>query len=773
MKRYFSLLLALSLTFVSAFSQVKISGSVIDSKSKQAVGFASLSLLKQDSTFVAAAAADDKGLFAFKNIAAGNYILSAYSIGYEKSFKNIVVSGNETNVVQISIGASSVVLKNVSVTGHTTIQKADRKLLIPSSDEIKVSNDGISLLQNMHLPRVTVDQINSTVTVPGGGDVQFRINGVQVTNTEIKALAPADIIRIEYHENPGMRYGDAAAVLDYITHHRNSGGSIALSTGNAPFQDLGWGENNVSAKVNNKNSEFSVNGYWGHRSINWYRENTETFNFPNKVLTREESGEPTRFKFDNGNYSANYNLNIPQRYMLNVNLRNSFEYTPNSFTDRNSLLYSSDNPTPLSITDHSSERSNAPALDVYFQKNLNRDQLLIFDVVGTYIDSHTSRLYQEIRNNEASTDIHSDVSGDKYSLIAEGIYEKTLKNGKLTAGLKHNQSFTSNEYTGNVTSNVDLKVAETYLYAEYLMQKGKFSYTYGLGLTRTYNSQGDLNNESYILRPKLHFNYNINKDMNFYYDGSVRSTSPSLSDLNNVVQDIDSLQIRKGNPDLKTVWFLSNKMDFNYNKGIFGFELFAHYLYYNKPMMEQITFNGDKFVQQNINQKAMHQIYTQATFNLKPWKDYIVLNFSPEFNRFISKGTDYTHTFSYWRTNTSVTMNYKGFFAGAEVYSRWENLWGEDIQYGEKMHIINFGYNKPHWNLAVMLFNPFSKRYDQSSENLSTLAPNTSYVYTDNLSGTFAIKFSMNLDFGRKFTAGNKRVNNQDTDSGIMSGTKN
>jgi hypothetical protein len=109
---------------------------------------------------------------------------------------------------------------------------------------------------------------------------------------------------------------------------------------------------------------------------------------------------------------------------------------------------------------------------------------------------------------------------------------------------------------------------------------------------------------------------------------------------------------------------------------------------------------------------------------------------------------------------------------GAEIYSRWDNLWGEDIEYGEKMHIITAGYNKPRWNVTAMMFNPFSKRYDQSNSNLSKLTPNSSYVYTDNLAGTFIIQFSMNINFGRKFKAGDKRLNNDDSDSGIMSGTK-
>ena len=189
-------------------------------------------------------------------------------------------------------------------------------------------------------------------------------------------------------------------------------------------------------------------------------------------------------------------------------------------------------------------------------------------------------------------------------------------------------------------------------------------------------------------------------------------------------------------------------------------------------MMEDISFNGEKFVHTTINQDQMHQLYTELTFSLKPFKDYLSLSFTPSFNRYISKGIDYTHTYSYWRTRISATFNYKNYVVGIDAHSRYNNLWGEDKQYGENFHTVNLGYVSPKWSVMGILFNPFSKRYDQSSENLSKLASNTSYVYSDNLARTFAIQFTMNLNFGRKFNAGDKRLNNSDSNSGIMSGTK-
>ncbi len=52
-----------------------------------------------------------------------------------------------------------------------------------------------------------IDPVQGEITMSGNKTVQLRINGVQVTNAEIASISPADIVRIEYHDDPGARYG--------------------------------------------------------------------------------------------------------------------------------------------------------------------------------------------------------------------------------------------------------------------------------------------------------------------------------------------------------------------------------------------------------------------------------------------------------------------------------------------------------------------------------------------------------------------------------------
>lgn len=766
-----NLLMCIVISTITSMAQVKISGTVIDANTHSAIEFANIALLTQDSVFVSGTSSDTEGLFAFKTIQEGKYLLSGAFVGYKKMYVPVYVAKEPVNLGAISMEMSDVSLKDVTVTANSIVQKSDRKIIIPSEAQIKASNSGVTLLRNLQLSRIVINPINNTISIPGGDEVQLRINGVEVTINEIVALQPTNIIRIEYHDEPGMRYGNAAAVIDYITRRKDSGGNISTNLTNV-LSKAGISDNFMSGKVNHKRSEFGVNAYWRYRDIDWTRQNKETFVFPDKTLLRKEIGEPTKFKENNLNLSLNYNLNEADKYLFNVTFRNNLEKYPNSFTDRKSLIYSSDNPDPLTINDHTYSRSNASSLDLYYQKNMRKDQMLIFNVVGTYIDSKNKREYQEYRNDILNTDILSNIVGDKYSLIAEGIYEKKIAESKFSAGMKHTQSYTNNVYSGNVATSLGLNFAETYAYIEYQMRKSKFNYTFGLGTMRTYNSQGGEHNEKYIFRPTLRVSYNINENTYVRYNGYISGYSPSLSDLNNVEQPIDSLQIRRGNPNLNMVWYYTHTLNAGFNKGILGAEFFMRYSYDHKPIMEQITLENGKFVRANVNQKGFHRLYLETTFKVKPLKDIITLSVAPRFSRFISQGDDYTHTFSTWGVRGALNVTYKKWYFTAEGYTRWKNFWGEEYIKGETWHMIMLGYNASKWSLGVGAYNPFMKTYDQNTYNYSKLTPNQSYVFTDKAAKLLVVSFSLNLNFGRQFKAGDKRLNNDDTDSGIMTGSK-
>ena len=151
-------------------------------------------------------------------------------------------------------------LKEVTVQAAMVVHKADRDVYTPSNDIRKRSTTGLSLLGNMMIPSLSVNDIMGTVTANGVA-VQVRINGRQATIEQVRSLLPESIVRVEYHQDPGLRYGGAETVIDFIVRNPMLGGSLMASTLQAfsAFNNSG-----LSLKLNNGKSQFELSGW-----LNW------------------------------------------------------------------------------------------------------------------------------------------------------------------------------------------------------------------------------------------------------------------------------------------------------------------------------------------------------------------------------------------------------------------------------------------------------------------------------------------------------------------------
>lgn len=59
-----------------------------------------------------------------------------------------------------------------------------------------------------------------------------------------------------------------------------------------------------------------------------------------------------------------------------------------------------------------------------------------------------------------------------------------FKTNKLTTGFRHQQSFTTNTYYGDMDVETYMIEAISYLYSEFSGKKDKLNYTLGLGISR-------------------------------------------------------------------------------------------------------------------------------------------------------------------------------------------------------------------------------------------------------------------------------------------------
>ena len=795
--RQMMMLISMLLVQGMAMASYRISGVVVDNGDASPLVGVTVLLTDDAGKQVMGVTTDVDGRFALKEVTKGDYTLQCSYVGYDTFTMVLKQLERNTDLGEIRLMPATERLDEVVVEGEKVIRKIDRQLVMPTEAQKKASTNGVSLLQHLQLPNLSVHPLTKAISTNYGESVQLRINGVEATQAEVVAIRPTDVIRVEVHEQPGLRYGGAAAVVDYIVRRRDSGGNVSadLTNGVSPF---GFGNYQVSGKYHRGKSSFTALVDWSRRDLEWNRENEEMFRYPvdfssadfadnadylfssvssalsadeeyTLLTNREVVASPNRIKYDYLTTSLNYNYTNGEKSMLNIAFRNNLKDIPYSFTDRNTLLYQEDR--VYEVKDRESTKTVIPSLDIYYQLNLKNDQHLYFDVVGTYLKSDGRRTYSMTEQGQAPMEIASKTEGEKYSLIGEAIYERSLWGGKFTSGMKHVQATTENVYDNDVLTRVSMNTAETSLFAEYQSKVGKLNYTLGVGAMRTSYEQGDAKQEKYFFRPTLKLSTQLGK-LFLRYNASLSGYAPSLSEMSDVTQPMDAYQVRRGNPDLKSVTFFTHQLSASYRTKGVSAELSARYSYDDRPIMEETLFEDGMFVRTFNNQKGFHRLNLQANLQLQPFKQYLSIKLNPYFNRYISRGNAYTHTHSNWGFRGSIIGMYKQWMAMVDMFTSYHVLWGETLNRDESIHSVAVGYNAGKWALQAMVMNPFTDDYHQGVENLSRLAPNKQRAFSKDFTRMLMLNVSFNLDFGKQKKTANKRIHNTDDDTGILSGSK-
>ncbi len=767
--------LFVALAIVSAgasYAQNKVNGTVIDRTDNSKLIGVNVTL-SNDSGQVAGTTTDNNGKFTL-NAGNGDYILELSYIGYETIRMALTVNEN-THIGDILMQEGATELGEVVVESQAVIQKVDRQILLPSKEQMQASSDGISLLQNLQIPRIVISPIDNSVKTLSDESVQLRINGVEASTSDVKAINPKDIIRVEYHDQPGVRYNGAAAVVDYIVKHRDTGGSLMLAGTNG-LTLPGIGNYYLAGKVHFGKSSLQAVATYAPYDIYWTRTNNETYHFSTGKIENNEVGEPTRYKTYPVNVSLNYNWTNGDKNMLNIRLRDNMAYTPYGPSDRDSHLYQ---PTDsFEIHDHDKSSSQSPSLDIYYQHNLPHKQHLYFDVVGTYINTHSDRRFlQTPLRGSVSTDT-TDVISDKWSLIGEAIYEKEWENIMLTVGARHNQQWVKNTYLGSTEATVNMTTAETYAFAEMRHRVDKFSYVVGIGVMHTLIDQAGQKQSTWIARPQLTMSYDFGKGWFWKYKGYVSGYQPSLSQLSDITQQIDKYQMRRGNPNLKSVMYVSNEMELSWQSKHVNLNLWANYSYDHKPIMEEpfeeIIDGSPYAIRMYDNQRGYHKLNVSPSVQVKLLDNKLMFNVSPFVKYMVSQGNNYHHEHVNYGVRGGIFYLLKGWRFFADVVTAQHNLWGETLTIGELTHDIGINYNSEHFGFGIMMVNPFSPHGSRTvTKDLSALAPTSNTAVMQNYRQVLMLNFNFNLDFGsRASTHGYQRINNEDTESGILSGAK-
>lgn len=146
-------------------------------------------------------------------------------------------------------------LTEVVVQASRVIRKTDMDVYHPSKSALENSKNGMQLLRNLMIPTLTINDALGTISA-AGQSVQVRINGRESTIEQLQALLPETVKRVEWMDNPGLRYGGANYVLNVIVVNPSVGGAFMADA--KPALNCAWGKYNVSAKFNAGYSQWEV-----------------------------------------------------------------------------------------------------------------------------------------------------------------------------------------------------------------------------------------------------------------------------------------------------------------------------------------------------------------------------------------------------------------------------------------------------------------------------------------------------------------------------------
>lgn len=675
-----------------------------------------------------------------------------------------VVYADTTGIDIDSIEASidHIELDEVTVEASAWVRKADRNLLFPNAQQIKQSKNGLQLLQKLQIPGIVINPTDNSISLTDKSELSLRINGRPVTEKEIQGISPEQIIRVEYIDNPGIRYGEAGAVLDFIIKTPTSGGSFM---GNfTPSLNRGWGQYWTSVKVNTGKSEFSYSGWFAPRwNLEMGRSNTERYELADgsRYVRTEQSQKGSGFEAWHNGHTLNYNFLDPQKQMFNASLN----LNNNNYKNKYKGILTDERLGGIenNMYDRTEYISLHPSLNLYYQNNLKKDQLIMANLVTSYETSHSHRLYNE---NDLATDapmvnIDNLIKGKTFSVLGEVDYEKTWKNSRFTAGIRHTQSWIQNKYVEQNTID-RMNQGNSYIFGEYWLRLGNhFDGSVGLGYSLYHYAPQNRQSHTYsIWRPRFTARYTIDDYSSLRFNFVRMGSVITLDMLSPVVQDIDGIQQSTGNPDVKPYATYKYELQYQYTRGIFYGKLGAFYTHAPGAIMPEKYWVGDKILSRVDNQKNAEELrfYLNTRINVIP--GWLTLSAAPGWHRYWMRGNTYTHTYNNFFIDASIDISHWGFTLNGILQTNFNRFWGETLTGGENVHGIKLSYAYKDWNFGIMVLDPFINNYKVKSENWNHYAGYYRETTTNMIKQLLTLDISWNINWGRKHEAGQQRINN-------------
>lgn len=555
-KIIFSLLLS-SVSLLSFTQNQYISGTILDSNTKEAMPFCKLTL-KQDTIISAFAVTDMAGYFELP-ATYGNYNLSVKFIGYTTDSIPIEIRGKNIFLGTIQLSPNSSTLNTVEVKGSIRAIDIDKNEYIITDKMRTGTSKAIDLLDKVE--GVSYNKYNKTIKVDNEQNVLLLVNGLQKSESFIKNINPKQIAKVEVIRDPSGQYGleGYTSVINIKLKTNYVGQELMVSTETifdpktkvkanlVPISGLGL-DYNFTRKSLNIYSQFWAN----NNNLNLKQKLVKTYNDGSKTIQFDENDADNLIiqEFSTGGvFGADYQIN-PKHL---VSIEGGYNLSPNSITNEKSTIRNELNSTLLFSQNLHSQRYTKT-------KSYNTSAFYI----GTYTKDKELKI--TYRNNGSFANTSSELSVDNL------LFENEVKSDDYTNSLNLNWSHSLTKkisYQLGAGSNIGNKTIKNIKSVSNILSEfqqtvfrnnvfgystwkihSKLSLKGGLAVENSITTSTEQKGNFWIYRPHFDLLYKPSEKINFRLKYRVNSNYPTLDQLNPKEIYLDNFSVQKGNPGL-------------------------------------------------------------------------------------------------------------------------------------------------------------------------------------------------------------------------------
>ncbi len=679
-----------------------------------------------------------------------------------KRFYILFIVGLSASITYSQTCDKSINLQEVQINGARVINKVDGKIIYPTDSQLNSSTTGYSILQKLSLPNIQVDEVMHSISaVDNRGAVQIRINGIESGKNEMQSLDPKTITKIDFINNPGVRYGEGVAyVINIITRRASSG--YTIGTDLTQSLTAKNGDYMVYGKWNVGQNELALTYDFGYKDLkgNITRETAEYLLNDGTKNTIERFGQSSRARDLNNYFELKYNLADSSRYVFQAILSTNFNNTPGDYSN----IAVNDGTKSYIASNVSNSIVSEPVLDLYYSYQFMKKQLLVLNAVGTYIDTESSESY-----NEGSPYSYN-VNGKTYSFMGEAVYENKLKPFTLSSGINYKQKYTHNEYTGDAVSVNPMHNSTLYVFSDIKGVYKRIRYSAGIGVSYLRYTQRKHDYNYFLFKPKATFTYDFTNELQAGYDFQLGEHVSSIAMVSDAMIRNNSMEWTLGNPDIKPTKVWEHRVNLSYNKGrLQSFVEFYARLNTHPNMALYYRTDDNQFIYTQKNQKKINAYNVMGYMNYWVIPERLSLTIYGGMFRCLNFGDDYTHCYTAYFYQGSAQAYLGKFTLTASINNGWRFMEGESKNFNCPTNTISASYQYKNWQFSAYWQNPFEGNHKMyQTEIMNRSIYKSIDVFGREFGNMVTINISWKINKGRGYKNINRSINQKDTETGII-----